>query len=119
VVDDIDQGITEVIRGADLLQMTPRQQALFALLGASAPQYGHLPLAVLERGFKLSKQNHAPPISNWPVHQVLFQALSFLGQHPPVELQQAARDELLSWATTHWQLTKVPRQLEINSTEFR
>lgn len=119
VVDDIDQCITEVIRGADLLQMTPRQQALCAVLGAAAPQYGHLPLAVLAAGFKLSKQNHAAAISNWPVSQVLFHALVFLGQQPPAELQQAPSHELLRWAISHWQLSKVPQQQEINSTEFR
>ena len=119
VVDDIDQGITEVIRGGDLLQMTPRQQALFSLLGAKAPAYGHLPLAVTKPGFKLSKQNHATAVSQLPVNTAIYQALQFLGQQPPAELRQASADELLSWAIIHWQLAKVPALLEINSTEFK
>lgn len=119
VVDDLDQGVTEVIRGADLLQMTPRQQALFQLLGAKSPQYGHLPLAVVKAGFKLSKQNHAAAISQWPAEQVLFRALDFLGQQPPVELLQASIDEIINWACQHWQLNKVPLQQEINCTDFQ
>ena len=119
VVDDVDQGVTEVIRGADLLQMTPRQQALFTQLGAKAPLYGHLPLAVTAPGAKLSKQNHASAISQWPVSTALYLALAFLGQQPPPDLQGADANTLLNWGITHWQLNKVPAQLEISSAEFR
>ena len=119
VVDDIDQGITEVIRGADLLSMTPRQQALCNLLGATPPRYGHLPLAVLEPGFKLSKQNHAAAISQWPQAQVMSKVLCFLGHPPPSDINQAPVSEQLTWAIKHWQLGKVPRQMEISQTEFR
>ena len=119
VVDDIDQGITEVIRGADLLSMTPRQQALCSLLGATPPRYGHLPLAVLEPGFKLSKQNHAAAISQWPQAQVMSKVLCFLGHPPPSGINQAPVSEQLTWAINHWQLGKVPRQMEISQTEFR
>ncbi|MCS4305916.1 glutamyl-Q tRNA(Asp) synthetase [Rheinheimera pacifica] len=119
VADDIDQGITEVIRGADLLPMTPRQQALISLLGAIQPGYGHLPLAVLEPGFKLSKQNHAAAISQWPKAQVMSKVLRFLGHPLPTELEQAPVTEQLGWAINNWQLAKVPQQLEISSTEFR
>ncbi|MBU2115836.1 MAG: tRNA glutamyl-Q(34) synthetase GluQRS [Gammaproteobacteria bacterium] len=119
VVDDIDQGITEVIRGADLLSMTPRQQALCNLLGAAPPRYGHLPLAVLKPGFKLSKQNHAAAVSQWPQAQVMSKVLCFLGHPPPAELDQAPVAAQLSWAINHWQLDKVPLQMEISQTEFR
>lgn len=118
VVDDIDQAITEVIRGADLLQMTPRQQALCRLLNREPPRYGHLPLAVLQPGFKMSKQNHATAISRWPAAEVMAQVLSFLGQPLPPELCRAPVTEQLNWATTHWQLQQIPLQLEINHTEF-
>ncbi|MDP5151805.1 tRNA glutamyl-Q(34) synthetase GluQRS [Rheinheimera baltica] len=119
VIDDIDQGITEVIRGADLIQMTPRQQALCQLLGAKAPRYGHLPLAVLQPGLKLSKQNHAPAVSQWSQPQVLTAVLDFLGHLPPRELQQAPVAEQLNWACNNWQLAKVPAKMEINTTEYR
>lgn len=119
VIDDIDQGITEVVRGADLLQMTPRQQALCRLLDAPVPAYGHLPLAVLKPGFKLSKQNHAAAISQWPEAAVMSEVLRFLGQPLPPELIQAPVTEQLSWAISNWQLANVPLQMEISSTEFR
>lgn len=119
VVDDIDQHITEVIRGADLLQMTPRQQALCQLLGAKAPLYGHLPLAVTEPGFKLSKQNHAAAISQWPVSDVMASVLAFLGHPLPDELHKAPVTEQLQWATVNWSLSNIPRQNEIRLAEFR
>ncbi len=113
VVDDIDQGITQVVRGADLIEVTTRQQALFELLGAKAPSYVHLPLAVKEPGFKLSKQNHAPAISDWPVSQTLSAALGFLGHPPPAGLQGAPASELLEWAVRHWTLSAVPAAREL------
>ena len=113
VVDDIDQGITEVIRGADLLDMTTRQQALCGLLGQTAPDYGHLPLAVTAPGQKLSKQNHATDISGQPLSQSLQQALDLLGHSVPAELQGAPIHTLLSWALANWQLSKVPKTWEV------
>ncbi|WP_240652657.1 tRNA glutamyl-Q(34) synthetase GluQRS [Rheinheimera riviphila] len=113
VIDDLQQQIGQVIRGADLLDMTTRQQALCALLGQAAPAYGHLPLAVTAPGQKLSKQNHATDISSQPLSQSLQQALNLLGQQVPGELQGAAVSELLSWALANWQLSKVPKTLEV------
>ncbi|MBU1618170.1 MAG: tRNA glutamyl-Q(34) synthetase GluQRS [Gammaproteobacteria bacterium] len=118
VVDDMDQGITEVVRGADLIDLTSRQQALFRLLGAAAPDYLHLPLAVLEPGFKLSKQNHAPAVENWPVSETLTAVLRFLGQSPPAELIGADAKELLAWACSAWQIRQIPRQNEQKATDF-
>jgi glutamyl-Q tRNA(Asp) synthetase len=113
VVDDLEQQIGQVIRGADLLDMTTRQQALCGLLGQTAPEYGHLPLAVTAPGQKLSKQNHATDISSQPLSQSLQQALNLLGQPVPVELQGAPVQALLSWALANWQLNKVPKTLEV------
>lgn len=118
VIDDIDQQITEVIRGADLLTMTPRQQHLCKLLGHTAPSYGHLPLAVSTPGHKLSKQNHASALENWPLSHSLAAALTLLGHKPPTELTQAPVAELLAWAIANWQLAKVPAQQEIICTDF-
>ena len=118
VVDDMDQGITEVVRGADLIDLTTRQQALFQLLGAQAPAYLHLPLAVTEPGFKLSKQNHAPAVEFWPVSQTLAAVLRFLGHPPPAELTGADAEELLTWACSAWQIQQVPKQNEQLSADF-
>ncbi|MDP4527804.1 tRNA glutamyl-Q(34) synthetase GluQRS [Alkalimonas delamerensis] len=113
VVDDWDQGITEVIRGADLLTMTCRQQQLFQRLGATPPQYGHIPLASTAPGLKLSKQNHAPALDPARAVPLLLQALSYLGQETPAELADAQVDELIAYATRHWQPARIPRQTEI------
>jgi glutamyl-Q tRNA(Asp) synthetase len=107
VADDLFQQITHVIRGQDLLEVTARQIALFRLLEAEAPVYGHLPLALNAQGQKLSKQNLALALDNRCATNNLWQALVFLGQNPPAELTGAEPGELLAWATANWQ----PEQL--------
>lgn len=111
-LDDIDQGITQVVRGADLLEPTARQIGLMQLLKAPIPDYVHLPLAVTKPGFKLSKQNHAPAISDQDICQTTWRALAFLGQQPPVELLDGDQASILKWAIAHWRLEKVAHQTE-------
>lgn len=118
VIDDIDQRISEVIRGADLLQMTPRQQALCHAFGAPSPLYGHLPLAVSAPGQKLSKQNHATDIRRFAPAQSLSAALQFLGQPVPADAISMPVAELLQFALTHWQNALVPTQTEIQILRF-
>lgn len=113
VVDDMDSGITEIVRGADLLEPTVRQIALYQTLGAEVPAWVHLPLAVQADGNKLSKQNHAPALSQDEVRPALWQALYFLGQCPPPELMASRIDEIIGWGIAHWQLARVPRQQKI------
>jgi glutamyl-Q tRNA(Asp) synthetase len=108
VADDADQGVTEVIRGSDLLDSTPRQLYLQGLLGLPTPRYGHLPVAVDERGDKLSKQTHAPPLDERNPGPALWDALRFLGQPPPADLLDAPPAEILDWALAHWRLERVP-----------
>jgi glutamyl-Q tRNA(Asp) synthetase len=109
VVDDVAQGVTHVVRGADLLDSTPRQIYLQQLLGLVTPHYAHVPLAVNAQGEKLGKQTLAEPISmNLPEHQ-LFDALNFLGQNPPVEIKNAALDEVWRWAIANWRLSQVSK----------
>lgn len=107
VVDDIAQGITHVVRGQDLLEVTARQMVLFQLLNAVPPHYGHLPLALTPSGQKLSKQNLAPPLDATSPGINLWQALGFLGQNPPAELHGAAPADLLAWAQAHWDTTRL------------
>ena len=98
VVDDAFQRITEVVRGSDLLDSTPRQILLQRLLGLPTPAYLHLPLAVDAQGRKLSKSNDAPAIDARDPRAVLAEALRFLGQAVPDTddiaplLRVAARD---------------------------
>jgi glutamyl-Q tRNA(Asp) synthetase len=108
-VDDAEQGITDVVRGADLLESTPRQVFLQRLLALPTPRYGHLPVAVNARGEKLSKQTHARPIDVARASAELVQALRFLGHDPSGGLERANVQDVWSWAREHWQLDRVPR----------
>ena len=83
VVDDAFQGITEVLRGCDLLDSTPRQILLQRLLRMATPAYLHLPLALDAQGRKLSKSNDAPAIDQSNPRAALANALRFLGQPVP------------------------------------
>ncbi|MBE8178620.1 tRNA glutamyl-Q(34) synthetase GluQRS, partial [Leptospira borgpetersenii serovar Ballum] len=80
VVDDHFQGVTEIVRGADLIEPTVRQISLYQQFGWQAPDYVHLPLVVNPDGNKLSKQNHAPPLPEGDPRPVLVEALAFLNQ---------------------------------------
>ncbi len=115
VVDDHLQGITEIVRGSDLLDSTPRQIYLQRLLGYSTPEYSHLPIAANPDGSKISKQNHAPGVDAWNDATLLCRALEFLGQSPEGALQEARTDEILRWATAHWNPVNVPRQAAITA----
>jgi len=109
VVDDAEQGITDVVRGADLLGSTPRQLYLQQLLGLPRPRYAHLPVAVNAAGEKLSKQTFAAPFDAANPPPALVAALAFLGQQPPPGLARATVRELWDWALKNWNLSRVPR----------
>ncbi|HEY7885276.1 MAG TPA: tRNA glutamyl-Q(34) synthetase GluQRS [Cellvibrionaceae bacterium] len=102
VVDDAAQGITDIIRGSDLLPVTARQIRFFELLGVPVPRYGHVPVVLDQSGRKLSKQNHAPALDNAQAAQNLWQALVFLGQNPPLSLNAESVSAILQWAMVHW-----------------
>lgn len=109
VVDDAAQGITHIVRGADLLQSTPRQIYLQHLLHLPTPHYAHVPIVCNGGGKKLSKQTRARALDIDTAPQQLWQALDFLGQAPPAALQQANLNQLWQWALYHWSLLKIPR----------
>ncbi len=109
VIDDADQGITDVVRGADLLDSTPRQIRLQRLLGLPTPRYLHLPAAVDANGEKLSKQTLAPPVDARDPVPALVQALEFLGQAPPEQLRHATLAEFWSWSLAHWDAGRIAR----------
>ena len=114
-LDDVEQGITEVVRGSDLLDSTPRQIFVQQLLGFSAPQYAHLPVAIDPvTGQKLSKQTMAPALDNKKAVNNLWQVLDFLGQQPPRELCNSSVEEFWSWAIPNWQFQWVPRKAAIS-----
>ena len=109
VVDDHFQGVTEIVRGADLVEPTVRQISLYQQFGWTVPDYIHLPLAVNEQGSKLSKQNHAPALPDGDPRPVLIDALRFLNQNVTQEWQDLSLDELLKTAIADWTLMAVPK----------
>jgi glutamyl-Q tRNA(Asp) synthetase len=108
-IDDAEQGITHVVRGADLIDSTPRQIYLQRLLGLPTPRYAHLPVALNTRGEKLSKQTHAAPLDRTNPGAALVTALRFLNQPAPPALDRAKVREIVDWGATNWRLDRVPQ----------
>jgi glutamyl-Q tRNA(Asp) synthetase len=106
VVDDAEQRVTDVVRGADLLDSTARQIHLQRLQGTSQPRYLHTPVALNADGQKLSKQTLAPALNAADASRLLIAALGFLGQDTRAE--GTARD-VLDWAVKHWDVSAIPR----------
>ena len=110
VVDDAAQGITDVVRGADLLDSTTRQIYLQQLLGYTTPRYAHLPVAVNVLGEKLSKQTLAAPIVASDLLATLNAALAFLGQDTITDADPKKIADFWKRAIAGWDLVRVPRQ---------
>ena len=106
VVDDALQGVTTIVRGADLLGSTPRQIFLQQLLGLPTPEYLHVPVAINRAGEKLSKQTHAQPLPDDPVPPLLA-AWRFLDQRVP-DVRPNSADEFLAWAVRSWSRARLP-----------
>jgi glutamyl-Q tRNA(Asp) synthetase len=112
VVDDAWQGVTDIVRGSDLLDNTPRQILLQQKLGLPTPRYAHLPVIVNRDGQKLSKQNLARPLDPARAVDNLRAALAFLGQPQPPQQLSRDLDALLAWSVERWQLASVPALLQ-------
>lgn len=112
VVDDIEQGITEVARGADLLNATLFQLALYQAFDSPAPKFLHLPVVLTGLGEKLSKQNHAGEVNNNDACANLINALKFLGLSPTKALQRESADNILNWAICEWDISNIPVKTE-------
>lgn len=106
VADDAMQQINQVVRGADLLDSTPRQIYLQALLGYPEPRYAHFPVLLSARGQKLSKQHFAAPVDTSAPEPLLRLALEYLQLSPPAEL--AGPGEVLDWAVGNWDILRIP-----------
>jgi glutamyl-Q tRNA(Asp) synthetase len=107
VVDDELEGFTEVVRGIDLIDSTPRQIWLQRLLGYATPRYVHVPVVTHENGDKLSKLTGAPGIRSDKAPAELVSALRVLQQDPPNELVQRTLPEVWDWATQNWSLDRM------------
>jgi glutamyl-Q tRNA(Asp) synthetase len=110
VIDDHHQQITQVVRGADLLDSTSKQICLQRALGFATPEYMHLPVVLGAGGKKLSKREQSDPLRNLDPADCLTSALRFLGQQPPANL---TLQRLLAWAIEYWDESLIPHQPSI------
>ena len=113
VVDDEYQNITEVVRGSDLLDNTPRQLYLQQCLQYKQPCYLHFPTAITSDGKKLSKQNHSPEVGEKEKHQTILSTLNFLGQEAPRLDEFSNLHDIWQWAIKHWDRDKIPKQMTL------
>ncbi len=113
VVDDALQGVTHIVRGADLLDNTARQIYLQRCLNYQTPSYSHIPLIVTAKGEKLSKQTGATALAFSNPSPILWQLLVLLGQNPPKSLQSNSKEDILDWAINNWDLTRIPATLKL------
>lgn len=108
VVDDADQGVTHVVRGADLLDNTARQIYLQQRLGFATPVYAHIPLIVNAKGEKLSKQTGALGLQHAQASSLLWLALELLGQQPDRGCLRERPADILRHAAGNWNIDRIP-----------
>jgi glutamyl-Q tRNA(Asp) synthetase len=113
VADDAHQGVTQVVRGYDLIDSTGRQIHVARNLGLPVPEYAHHPVVVTPDRQKLSKRLDSDPILALPKAQTLARALRFLGQPCPDALPIA---DLWDWAKEHWDISQIPRAGEAQAS---
>jgi glutamyl-Q tRNA(Asp) synthetase len=117
VVDDAAQGITHIVRGADLLDNTPRQVYLQRLLGIAEPHYAHVPVLTEADDAKLAKSRRSVHLSAAAPLPQLLAVLSMLGLAPPTSLRAAGIGEAWAWAIAEWSIDKVPKRLNLRVTD--
>jgi len=109
VVDDAEQGVTDVVRGADLLPSTGWQILLQRALELPTPRYGHLPIVVEPDGSKLAKSRRSLPIDPRRASGALIEALKLLRQAPPPSLAAEKPADVVAWALKHWNPANLER----------
>jgi glutamyl-Q tRNA(Asp) synthetase len=113
VVDDAAAGVTHVVRGADLLDNTPRQIHLQRLLGLATPVYAHVPVLVEPDGGKLAKSAHSVRLDGRTALPQLFRVFEFLGLGSPPDRATSTIGEAWAWATQRWDIRRVARRLTL------
>ncbi|WP_407315013.1 tRNA glutamyl-Q(34) synthetase GluQRS [Pseudomonas sp. nanlin1] len=119
VLDDSWQGVTDIVRGADLLDSTPRQLYLLELLGLPAPRYLHVPLIIQPDGNKLGKSYRSPPLPADQAAPLLVRALLALGQSIDPHLAQASPADVMRWAIAHWAPEAIPKVRALAEAQLR
>jgi glutamyl-Q tRNA(Asp) synthetase len=109
VVNDELEGITEVVRGIDIMGSTPRQIWLQQLLGFRTPEYLHIPVITHPDGDKLSKLTGAPGIPLDDFRETLVGALCALRQAPPDDLADSSLPDIWQWALYNWKIERLQR----------
>ncbi|MGY8815274.1 MAG: glutamate--tRNA ligase family protein, partial [Gammaproteobacteria bacterium] len=117
-IDDTSQGITHVVRGADLIDTTPKQIYIQSLLDLIPPHYEHVPVATTPNGKKISKQHGANDVfvDRKPLN-VIIDVLDFLGHQVDTGLEKSNINTIMSWALDNWDLTRVPSLESIQITK--
>ena len=118
VVDDIHQGVTDVVRGADLLDSTPWQRAIFVALGRAPPRYAHSPIVTEPDGRKLAKSRRSIAVECASPGENLYGSLHLLRQSPPPELARSPTAEILAWASLNWNAQLLENRAQIAAPEM-
>ena len=116
VVDDAAQGVTHVVRGADLLDNTPRQIYLQAVLGLPQPVYAHVPVLTEPDDTKLAKSRRSVRLDGKLALPQLLAVFSMLGLGPPDSLATAGLRAAWDWAIARWDVKRIPKRLNVRVT---
>jgi glutamyl-Q tRNA(Asp) synthetase len=116
VVDDAAQGITHIVRGADLLDNTPRQIFLQRLLGLPTPAYAHVPVLTEADDSKLAKSRRSVRLDAGEALPQLLAVFTMLGLTPPDSLRTVTPAKAWGWAIEQWQVGGVPKRLNVRVT---
>ncbi len=111
--DDGDQGITDILRGEDLLSLTNPQIFLMNMLKLKRPEYSHIPVLCNANGHKLSKQNSAPPIKNFEAVKNLTKAMRLLGFKIPEHIKTIT--SIIEWGIKNWSTNQIPNKFDFFS----
>jgi glutamyl-Q tRNA(Asp) synthetase len=113
VVDDAAQGVTDIVRGADLLDNTPRQIYLQRCLGLPTPRYAHVPVLTENDGQKLAKSRRSVRADGAAPLPQLLSVFSLLGMRPPEEMHSAPLADAWAWGIAQWHQKTVPKCLNL------
>jgi glutamyl-Q tRNA(Asp) synthetase len=116
VIDDAEQGVTHVVRGADLLDNTPRQIHLQQCLGLALPEYAHVPVLTEPDDAKLAKSRRSVGLEAQHALPQLLAVFSLLGLAPPRSLEGSTIADAWDWAIAHWDIRQVPKRLNMRLT---